>query len=256
MDCLNIARLTAARAAVLLSFALAAPSAAADLVVSAAASLTNAFADIGRAFEGSHPGTKVLLNAAGSGQLLQQIARGAPADIFASADQETMDEAAAKGLIEPGSRVDFARNALVVVAPAGSNLKLKDLRQLTGAGFRHIAIGNPQSVPVGRYSKQVLSAAGIWEAIQQKGVNTQNVRQSLDYVARGEVEAAFVYRTDALLLKDKVRVVLEVPTQTPILYPVAIVKASSNKSDARSFIAFLRTDASQRILRQYAFGKP
>lgn len=256
MDLLNIARLIAAISAAVLSLAFAVPSHAADLVVSAAASLTNAFTDIGRAFEGSHPGTRVLLNAAGSGQLLQQIARGAPADIFASADQETMDQAAAENLIETGSRLDFARNALVVVAPSGSNLKLKELHQLTSAGFRHIAIGNPQSVPVGRYSKQVLSAAGIWDAIQRKAVTTQNVRQSLDYVARGEVEAAFVYRTDALLLKDKVRVVLEVPIQTPILYPVAIVKASSNKSDARSFIAFLRTDASQRILRQYGFGKP
>jgi molybdate transport system substrate-binding protein len=235
---------------------LASAAAAAELLVSAAASLTNAFTDIGQQFERAHPQTKVLFNFGGSGQLLQQIAKGAPVDVFASADQETMDQAAADSVIDSASRFDFARNALVVVVPIGSNVRLTELKQLTGAGFRHIAIGNPQSVPVGRYSKRALSAAGMWESVQQKVVNTQNVRQSLDYVARGEVEAAFVYRTDAILLKDKIRVVLEVPTEPPVLYPVAIVKASVNKSDARSFLACLRTDASQKILRQYGFGKP
>jgi molybdate transport system substrate-binding protein len=230
--------------------------AAAELVVSAAASLTNAFTDIGHEFERAHPQTKVLFNFGGSGQLLQQIAKGAPVDVFASADQETMDQAAADSLINSASRFDFARNALVVVVPGASRLKVENLRQLTDAAFQHIAIGNPDSVPVGRYSKAALSAAGMWEALKEKLVNSQNVRQSLDYVARGEVEAAFVYRTDARILPGKVRVVLEVPTERPILYPVATVEASGDKAEAKSFMAFLRTDISQRILRQYGFGKP
>jgi molybdate transport system substrate-binding protein len=231
-------------------------AAAADLVVSAAASLTNAFTDIGHEFERAHPQTKVLFNFGGSGQLLQQIAKGAPVDVFASADQETMDQAAADSVIDSTSRFDFARNALVVVVPGASRQTLENLRQLTDAAFHHIAIGNPESVPVGRYSKAALSVAGMWEALKEKLVNTQNVRQSLDYVARGEVDAAFVYRTDARLLPDKVRVALEVPTERPILYPAAIVKDSREKPEAKSFMAFLRTDNSQRILRQYGFGKP
>ena len=240
----------------LLAWQVAAGANAADLVVSAASSLTNAFSDIGRAFEQAHPGTRDLFNFAGSGQLLQQIAKGAPVDVFASADQETMDQASFDKVIDAGSRFDFARNALVVVVPAASGPRLDNLRQLGDAAIQHIAIGNPQSVPVGRYSKAALSAAGMWEALKDKLVNAQNVRQCLDYVARGEVDAAFVYRTDAGILPGKVRVVLEVTTEQPILYPAAIVRGGGDKSDAKRFMAFLRSEASQRILRRYGFGRP
>lgn len=229
---------------------------AADLIVSAAASLTNAFTGIGHEYERAHPETKVLFNFGGSGQLLQQIAKGAPVDVFASADQETMDRADKEGLAEPGSRIDFARNTLVVVVPRDAGLSPKSLRELTGNEFKHIAVGNPDSVPVGRYSKSALQASGVWDALQGKIVNTQNVRQSLDYVARGEVEAAFVYRTDAAVLPDKVRIVLEVPIAIPILYPIAIVKGSGGKSEAQEFVAFVRSDVVQRILQKYGFDKP
>jgi molybdate transport system substrate-binding protein len=229
---------------------------AADLIVSAAASLTNAFTDIGHEFERAHPDTKVIFNFAGSGQLLQQIAKGAPVDVFASADQETMDRADKEGLTEPGSRVDFVRNALVVVVPRDGGLSLNSLRELTGNGFRHIAVGNPDSVPVGRYSKAALQASGVWDALQGKIVNTQNVRQSLDYVARGEVEAAFVYRTDTAILPDKVRIVLEVPTVTPVLYPLAILKGRRANSEAKEFVAFVRSEVAQKILQKFGFGKP
>src|SRR3954468_1133031 len=104
---------------------------AADLLVSAAASLTNAFTDIGKEFERAHPATKVLFNFGGSGQLLQQIAKGAPVDVFASADQETMDQAQSQGLIDTDSRYNFVRNALVVVVPQESGLELSSLKQLT-----------------------------------------------------------------------------------------------------------------------------
>lgn len=233
-----------------------ASASAADLVVSAAASLTNAFADIGHAFEAAHPGTKVLLNFGGSGQLLQQIAKGAPADVFASADQETMDKAESENLVEPGTRVDFVRNALVVIVPGDSKLPVASLDQLTKSEFKHIALGNPDSVPVGRYSKGVLTASGHWDALLPKIVNTQNVRQSLDYVARGEVDAAFVYRTDAAILPDKVKVALEVPTVKPILYPIAALKGSDNKETAKEFVRFVRSDAGQKILQKYAFSQP
>ena len=148
----------------LLALQFGASAIAADLIVSAAASLTNAFTDIGREFERAHPDTKVVFNFAGSGQLLQQIAKGAPVDVFASADQETMDQAESQGLIETSSRFNFVRNALVVVVPIDSKLSLSSLEQLAKKEFRHIAIGNPDSVPVGRYSKSVLVAAGYWNA--------------------------------------------------------------------------------------------
>ena len=229
---------------------------AADLLVSAAASLTNAFADIGTEFERAHPGTKVIFNFAGSGQLLQQIAKGAPVDVFASADQETMDKADSEGLLESGTRGDFVRNALVVVVPSDSKLAIATLNDLMKADVRHVAIGNPDSVPVGRYSKAVLTASGHWSALEPKVVNTQNVRQSLDYVARGEVEAAFVYRTDAALFPDKVKIVLAVPTAKPILYPIAAIKNAAQKDIARDFVAFVKSDAARVILTKYGFEKP
>ena len=140
-------------AMVLLALQFGASAMAADLIVSAAASLTNAFTDIGREFERTHPDTKVLFNFAGSGQLLQQIAKGAPVDVFASADQETMDKAEAQGLVEEGTRANFVRNSLVVVVPANSTLSIASLNDLTKSEIRHIAVGTPESVPVGRYSK-------------------------------------------------------------------------------------------------------
>lgn len=240
----------------LLALQFGAGAMAADLVVSAASSLTNAFTDIGHEFERAHPDTKVVFNFAGSGQLLQQIAKGAPVDVFASADQETMDKAQADGLLEAGTRADFVRNSLVVVVPVDSTLMLASLNDLAKSEIRHIAIGNPDSVPVGRYSKAVLSAAGHWNALEPKMVNTQNVRQSLDYASRGEVEAAFVYRTDAAMLPDKVRVALQVPTQKPILYPIAAIRASSDKTVARDFIAFVQSYAGTKLLQKYGFVKP
>src|SRR5205085_12135446 len=115
---------------------------------------------------------------------------------------------------------------------------------------------NPDSVPVGRYSKAVLVAAGQWDTLGPKLINTQNVRQSLDYVARGEVEAAFVYRTDAAILPDKVRIALEVPTAAPILYPIAMIKSAGNQAEGRAFVDFVRADVAQKILQNYGFGKP
>ena len=229
---------------------------AADLIVSAAASLTNAFTDIGREFERAHPGSKVVFNFGGSGQLLQQIAKGAPVDVLASADQETMDRAQAQGLVEAGTRADFVRNSLVVVVPNSSTLSITTLDDLTRSEIRHIALGNPESVPVGRYSKIVLTASGHWNALQPKFVNTQNVRQSLDYASRGEVEAAFVYRTDAALLPDKVKIAFEAPMQKPIRYPIAAMKLSGNKAGATEFVAFVRSDAAKKILRKYGFLNP
>src|SRR3954463_4464979 len=234
----------------------AASAKAADLVVSAAASLTNAFTEIGKQFEQLHPGTTIILNFGGSGQLLQQIAKGAPVDVFASADQETMDQAQSQGLIDAETRHNFVSNALVIVVPKQSRLELSSLRQLMSAEIRHIAIGNPDSVPVGRYSKSVLVASGQWDTLAPKLINTQNVRQSLDYVSRGEVEAAFVYRTDAAILPDRVRVALEVPTATPILYPIATIKGASNNAQARKFVQFMHSDSARKILQNYGFGKP
>lgn len=229
---------------------------AGDVVVSAASSLTNAFKDIAQSYEAQHPGNKVLLNFGASGALLQQLAKGAPADVFASADQETMDMAQKQGLVAASERRDFVRNSLVVIVPMDGKASVKRLEDLGHADIQRVAIGNPASVPVGRYTEHALEAARLWPVVQGKAIMTQNVRQSLDYVARGEVDAGFVYATDAAIMKDKVKVAFSVPLDASISYPIATTEGSANGEDARRFIAFVLSPAGQMIFEKYGFLKP
>lgn len=231
------------------------PASAADLSVSAAASLTNAFKELAPMFEAQNPDTQVQLNFGASGALLQQIAKGAPADVFASADQETMDQAQAQALVRSGERRNFASNTLVVVVPSDAKALPKAVADLAGNAFARIAIGLPASVPVGRYTQGVLQKAGLWAAIESKVIRAQNVRQALDYVARGEVDAGFVYATDAALMPAKVKVALNVPTETPILYPIAPVTTASNAPAAQKFVAFVLSPPAQAVLAKHGFAK-
>lgn len=242
--------------ALVLASALSLAAHAADLTVSAAASLTNAFRDLAPLFEAAHPGTTVQLNFAASGALLQQIAKGAPADVFATADQETMDQAQAQGLVQAAQRRNFVATALVVIVPAASTRMPSVVADLAQAGYARIAIGLPASVPVGRYTKGVLEAAKLWSAIEPKMTGANNVRQALDYVARAEVDAGFVYATDAALMPDKFKVALTVPTAQPILYPVAPVTTGPNPAMAQRFVEFLTSPPAQSVLARYGFGKP
>lgn len=229
---------------------------AAEVTVSAAASLTNAFKEIAENFEAANPEHKVLLNFAGSGELLQQIAKGAPVDVFASADQETMDKAQAQGLLNDGSRKDFVQNTLVVITPSNSKLELKALTDLQQDALQRLAISNPESVPVGRYSKQALVTSNLWDALADKMINTQNVRQSLDYVARDEVDAGFVYATDAAIMADKVKVQFTVPLETVVSYPIAVTKEGAAKELSQQFIDYTFNEESQAVLAKFGFSKP
>ncbi|WP_217538100.1 molybdate ABC transporter substrate-binding protein [Stenotrophomonas sp. GbtcB23] len=240
----------------LLLMVAALPATAAELTVSAASSLTESFRDIASAYEAAHPGTKVDLNFAASGVLLQQVSRGAPVDVLATADTETMAQAAKGGLLETDSRQTFATNQLVVVVPRGRRDAPASLAALAGKGVQRVAIGNPDSVPVGRYARAALQDAGLWEAITAKTITTQNVRQSLDYVARGEVDAGFVYASDYQATPGRVVRAFDVPLKTPINYPVAVIKDSARAAEARRFVAFVVSAQGQAILRRHGFGAP
>lgn len=240
----------------LLLMVAALPATAAELTVSAASSLTESFRDIASAYEAAHPGTKVDLNFAASGVLLQQISRGAPVDVLATADTETMVQAARAGLLEIDSRQIFATNQLVVVVPPGRRDAPASLAALAGKGVQRVAIGNPDSVPVGRYARAALQDAGLWEAITGKTITTQNVRQSLDYVARGEVDAGFVYASDYQAMPGRVVRAFDVPLKTPINYPVAVIKDSARAAEARRFVAFVVSPQGQAVLRRHGFGAP
>ncbi|MEY4561831.1 MAG: hypothetical protein RLZZ618_1108, partial [Pseudomonadota bacterium] len=158
-------------------------------------------------------------------------------------------------LVKAGERRNFVSNSLVVIVPVGQAVP-KTLADLNLPAYARVAIGLPASVPVGRYTKAVLEKSGQWAAIEPKMIGAQNVRQALDYVARGEVDAGFVYQTDAALMLGKVTVALTVPTEKPVLYPIAPVDGSSNAATARKFVAFVQTTAAQGVLAKYGFGKP
>ncbi len=229
---------------------------AAELTVSAAASLTHALREIAPLFQAAQPGTTLRLNFAASGALMQQIDKGAPVDVFASADPHTMDQAQARGFVKPAARRDVLANTLVVVVPAASPRMPAALDTLAQADYRRIAIGLPASVPAGRYTREALEQAGLWAALAPKIVGAHHVRQALDYVARGEVDAAFVYATDAALMPAKVKVALTVPTATPIVYPVAVLAASPNAAAAARFVDFLFAPAAQAVFAKHGFRQP
>jgi len=237
-----------------LSLALPLLASAQQLTVSAAASLTDAFKEIGPRFEASKPGATVRFNFAASGVLLQQIVQGAPVDVFASADQETMNRGAEQKLIAADTRRDFASNTLVLVTPPGSPVKA--MRDLSLADVKRVAIGKVASVPVGRYTQQALESVQLWAPLQPKLVFADNVRQVLDYVSRGEAEAGFVYRTDAELAKGKVVIAMTVGGHPPVTYPAAVVADSRQAVLARDFVTFLGSSEAQAILAKYDFGKP
>ena len=122
--------------------------------------------------------------------------------------------------------------------------------------MQRLAISNPDSVPVGRYSKQALLDSQLWEALAEKMINTQNVRQSLDYVARDEVDAGFVYATDAAIMADKVKVQFTVPLKSAVSYPIAVTKEGSAKALSQQFIDYVFSSESQAVLNKYGFSQP
>lgn len=242
--------------ALTLVLSMAMPATAANLTVSAAASLTDAFNAVKAAFEKENPGVTLTMNYAASGALLSQMEKGAPVDVFASADQKTMDMAVEKKLVDTASRVDFAQNSLVLTVPTGNPAKVSDLNSLKAPAVKRIALGNPETVPAGRYTKAALTKTGFWQPLEAKFVMAESVRQVLDYVTRGEVDAGFVYGTDAKKGGDKLKITAEIPLEKPVSYPIAILSASTDKKDAALFIKYVTGAKGQEILAKFGFKKP
>lgn len=230
------------------------PQSASEITVSAAASLRDAFGEIGRRFEAA-TGARVNFNFGASGALQKQIESGAPVDVFASAGIPQMDALASQGLIAPETRRDFARNTLVLAVPADQSPELKNFVDLGGAAVGKIAIGNPRTVPAGQYAEQTLTRLGLWRQIKPRLVFAEDVRHVLDYVARGEVEAGIVYASDVRASDNRVRIAARAPegSHDPILYPIAVVRASKQQEAARAFIAAVVSDEGQRALEKYGF---
>jgi molybdate transport system substrate-binding protein len=234
-----------------------APAAAQELTLSVAISMKDAVEVIGRGFAQSRPGLVLRYNVGGSGELQKQIEAGAPVDVFVSAAARQMDELEQKRLIVSGMRRAFARNVLVAVKPADSRLDLARPTDLLDPRVTRIAIGN-RTVPAGQYAEESLRALGLWERLQPKLVLAENVRQVLDYVARGEVDAGFVYATDAAARPGPVREAFRPSEDTyrPVVYPAAVVAASRQPALAAAFVETLAGPDARAVLQRLGFLPP
>ena len=250
----------ASRAAVLVLSLLCLPTLARaqEITLSVAISMKEAVETLGRQFTQARPGVMLRYNFGSSGELQKQIEAGAPVDLFISAAQRQMDELEQKGLIDPASRRVFARNVLIVIKPAGSALDISKPADLLDPKVRRIVIGNPRTVPVGQYAEESLKTLALWDRVQPKLVFAENVRQALDYVARGEVEAGFVYSTDVPVRAGQVTEAFRPAEDTyrPVTCPVAVVKDSRQPALARAFIDLLMSREGQSALSRLGFQPP
>ena len=218
--------------------------------VFAAASLTDSLGEIIDLFEASHEGVRVVPQFGASNDLARQILAGAPAHLFFSADERQMDRAMAGGSIEEGSRRDLLSNHLVIVEGRASGEPIRSPRDLERGG--RIALADPEAVPAGVYARQYLEKLGLWDRVRSRVVPTLDVRAALAAVASGNVDAGFVYRTDAIL-EPRVRVAFEVPRDEGprIVYPLALVRGGSE--EARALFRFLVSPEAAAVFERYGF---
>ncbi|HJV45061.1 MAG TPA: molybdate ABC transporter substrate-binding protein [Bacillota bacterium] len=225
-----------------------------ELMISAAASLKDAMNEMKTAFEGEHPNVNLSFNFGSSGKLAQQIAQGAPADIFLSASKKDMDTLEGKSLIIKDTRVDFTKNELVLIANKNSELTISSFENMDLSKFNHLAIGEPKSVPAGNYAEETFQNLKLWDQLQNKLVMGSDVRQVLTYVESGNTELGVVYLSDALI-SNKVKVLATAKSEwhKPIVYPGAIVANSAHIEDAKAFISYLSSDQGKELLKKYGF---
>jgi molybdate transport system substrate-binding protein len=226
---------------------------AAEVVVFAAASLSEALKDIGSDYQKAS-GDKIVMNLAASSTLARQIEEGAAADVFFSADEAKMDALEKRGLISAGTRTNRLSNMLVIIVSREGGVAISGPKDLLSTKVGRIALADPGMVPVGVYAKEYLEKQNLWGSVKGKVIPTENVRGALTAVEAGNVDAGIVYRTDAAISK-KVKVAYEVPAQEgpQIRYPVAAVKGSKNLESARKFLDYLGSDGSKRVFEKYGF---
>jgi molybdate transport system substrate-binding protein len=227
-----------------------------DIQLAAAASLKNVYDEkLIPMFQEKYPGVKVTPTYASSGDLQTQIENGLKADVFMSAANKQMNALIDEDLIDNGTNLQFLENKVVLIVPADSDANITsfdDLKNINGT----IAIGDPESVPAGQYGKQVLNNTGIWDDVESKLSLGTDVTAVLNQVAQGSAECGIVYATDAKSMPNDVKVVCEAPDDaldTPVIYPVAVVKNSENADAAQKFLDFLQTKEAKDIFVEYGF---
>lgn len=225
-----------------------------EVIVSAAVSLKDALDEISGLYERNNPGINVRLNLGGSGTLLRQIEQGAPVDLFISASPEEINALESKGFLLAGTRRDLLMNRVVLIVPLGKSF-VTSFQDLEKPEVKHIAIGEPQTVPAGKYAEQVLTHFGMYDRLKPKFVFGKDVRQVLTYVETGNVDAGIVYATDARS-SHQVRTLATAPDDfhSPVVYPMAIMLGSKNSTAASEFEMFLLDPLARAIFQKYGFS--
>ena len=221
--------------------------------ISAAMSLKNALSDLKATYEKMVPNVELEINYGSSGLLQKQIEQGAPVDIFLSAGKKQMDELEAKGLLIPGTRTNLLGNKLVLIVAKEKKSSLKSFADLAGKA-QSISIGQPETVPAGKYAKETLTNLRLWEKLEKRIMFAKDVRQVLAYVESGNVDAGLVYQSDTLALKSGA-VVAAAPagSHSAIVYPMAVIKDSKNRSEAEKFMTFLKSANAAKVFEKYRF---
>lgn len=226
-----------------------------SLTVSAAASLQKVMIDVQQLYNAVQPNVRIIYNFAASGSLQQQIEQGADVDIFISAATQQMDALADKGLILADTRTNLLTNQIVLVVPKNYQ-GITNFQDLANKHITKIAIGEPKSVPVGKYAQEVLNYFKIFNKVKNKIIFVKDARQVLNYVETANVDAGIVYLTDAKL-SNSTKIVATAPTisHSPVVYPVAVVKDSRKISISKDFIQFLASQQAMKVYEKYGFSK-
>ena len=226
-----------------------------SILVAAAASLKNAYEDkLIPMFEEQYPGVTVEGTYDSSGKLQTQIEEGLEADVFMSAATKQMKALDDEGMIASDSIVNLLENKIVLIVPAGSDSKIDSFEKIGDAAS--IALGDPESVPAGQYAKEALTNLNVWDSIQDKVSFGTNVTEVLNQVAAVSADAGIVYATDAASKADQVTVVAEAPEgslEKKVIYPVAVVKATTHEDAAKAFVDFLQTPEAIAVFESYGF---
>lgn len=226
-----------------------------EIIISAAASLTDAVGECITLYARKVPSVKVTPTYGSSGSLQMQIEQGAPVDLFISAAPKQMNALEGKSLIDKATRRDLFVNSVVLVAPAGKKAGFTSFKDLSLPSITRIALGEPASVPVGQYSAQIFSFLGIASAVDAKAVYAKDVRQVLAWVESGEVDAGVVYATDAAISKG-VTVIAKAPegSHAPVIYPAAVVSGSAHPAEAKAFLEWLSGPEASAVFTKYGFS--
>ena len=224
-----------------------------ELSVFAAISLKDALTEIQGVFTAENQ-VKIYYNFAASTTLQRQLEKGASGDIFISASRRQVVALESKGLLEVGSRQDLLTNRLVLVSGVAADISVETPAHLGAPDISRIAIGHPDIVPAGAYTKEALIHFGLWDTLLPKLIFGTNVRATLAYVTAGNVDLAIVYKTDTTLTED-INVIYHLPPEayTPIIYPAVVMKSSIHKQLAHRFVTYLQSEKSGKIFEKHGF---